>query len=88
MHEGFIHTSPMQSLGESFGSAIRKRRHQLGLSQEALADLAQIHRTYISAIELGKVSVGLDAANRIALALGVRLSDLIRAAEDNHPGAP
>jgi len=62
---------------------VRRLREQRRFSQEHLAELAGIHRTYISAIELGKVGVGLDVARALAQALSVRLSDLIRAAEDS-----
>lgn len=42
---------------------------------------AHVHRTYISSIELGKVNVGVEIANQVALALGMKLSDLIRKVE-------
>ena len=45
-----------------FGKAVRRRRLKLGLSQEDFAEKADVHRTYISSIELGKVSVGLEVA--------------------------
>ena len=67
--------------GYRFGQVIRTRRERLGLSQEEFADRAGVHRTYISSIELGKVSVGIEVANHLALALGKRLSELIREAE-------
>lgn len=35
-----------------------------------------MHRTYIRSFELGKVSVGIEVANELAGALGVRLSEL------------
>jgi len=44
-------------------------------------ELADVHRTFISSIELGKVNVGIEVANHLALALGIRLSDLVRKAE-------
>ena len=65
----------------AFGTAIRRRREKLGLSQEEFADQAGVHRTYISSIELGKVSVGIEVANHLALALGKRLSELVGEAE-------
>jgi transcriptional regulator with XRE-family HTH domain len=65
----------------TFGHAIRRERGILGLSQEKFAERANIHRTYISSVELGKVSVGIEIANALASALGMRLSDLIRKAE-------
>ncbi len=65
----------------SFGRAVRREREKLRLSQEDFAERADVHRTYISSIELGKVSVGLEVANGLARALGIRLSELIRRAE-------
>ena len=50
----------------SFGQAIRQGREKLGLSQEEFAERAEVHRTYISSIELGKVSVGIEVANALA----------------------
>ena len=65
----------------TFGRAIRRQRESLGLSQEKFAEQANVHRTYISSIELGKVSVGIEVANALATALEMRLSDLVRRAE-------
>jgi transcriptional regulator with XRE-family HTH domain len=64
-----------------FGIALRRVRLSAGLSQEDLAHHAGIHRTYVSSIELGKVTVGLDIAQRLAAALGMPLSQLILNAE-------
>ena len=71
-------------ISKAFGKVVRRRREGLGLSQEALADKAAIHRTYVSSIELGKVRVGLDVANKVANGLGIPLSELI--AEAQGPG--
>ena len=68
-------------VGQEFGMAIRRRRHKLGLSQEDFADRADIHRTYISSIELGKVDVGIGVAYKLAKALGIPLSKLLKEAE-------
>jgi transcriptional regulator with XRE-family HTH domain len=65
----------------TFGRAVRRERERQGMSQEAFAERAEVHRTYISSIELGKVSVGIEVANGLAGALGLRLSELIRRAE-------
>ncbi len=65
----------------TFGRAIRRQRERLGLSQEKFAEHADVHRTYISSVELGKVSVGIEVANALASALGLKLSDLVRRAE-------
>ncbi len=65
----------------TLGRAIRRERERLDLSQEDFAERAKVHRTYISSIELGKVGVGIEVANGLAAALGMKLSDLIRLAE-------
>jgi transcriptional regulator with XRE-family HTH domain len=65
----------------TFGRAVRRQRETLGFSQETFAERANVHRTYISSIELGKVSVGIEVANELAGALGIKLSDLVRLAE-------
>jgi transcriptional regulator with XRE-family HTH domain len=65
----------------SFGAVVRDERRKLGLSQEDFAEKANVHRTYISSIELGKVSVGIEVANELAVALDFRFSELIRLAE-------
>ncbi len=66
---------------QEFGMAIRKKRHKLNLSQENFADLANIHRTYVSSIELGKVDVGIGVAYKIARALNLSLSKLLKETE-------
>ena len=68
---------------KEFGMAVRRKRDRLRLSQEAFADLAGIHRTYVSSIELGKVDVGIGTAYKVASALKKPLSKLIKEAEDN-----
>ena len=64
-----------------FGTAVRRRREELGLSQETFADVAGIHRTYVSSIELGKVQVSIGIAHQLALALEWPLSRLFREVE-------
>lgn len=70
-------------LRKAFGIAVRKHRHKLDLSQEDFADRANIHRTYVSSIELGKVDVGIGVAYRVAEALNVTFSKLAKEAEKN-----
>lgn len=60
----------------AFGRAVRKHRDAAGLSQEQLADLAGIHRTYIGDVERGERNLGLVNVYRIAEALKVKLSVL------------
>ena len=61
----------------AFGNALRKFRTAKGISQEKLADLAEIHRTYIGYVERGTRNVALVNMTRIANALDVPLSRLI-----------
>jgi transcriptional regulator with XRE-family HTH domain len=71
----------MQEIEKEFGRVVRQRRLKLGLSQEAFADKAGIHRTYISSIELGKVQVSIRIANQLAMALEAPLSAVWREVE-------
>ena len=66
---------------KTFGRVVREKRQNLGLSQEDFAEKANVHRTYISSIELGKVSVGIEIANELAAALEMRFSELVQLAE-------
>jgi transcriptional regulator with XRE-family HTH domain len=68
-------------MSKLFGRAVRSLRERSGLSQEALAAKAGIHRTYVSSVELGKVRLGLDVAKKLAVALGLALSEVVALAE-------
>ncbi len=48
-----------------------------GLSQEALADLAGIHRTYVGSVERGERNIALDNIHALADALGVSAARLV-----------
>lgn len=74
-------------ISRAFGQVVRRRREDKRLSQEGLAALAGIHRTYISSIERGKVRLGLAVAKKIAASLGESLSALIAEAEAGGPKA-
>jgi transcriptional regulator with XRE-family HTH domain len=66
----------VENIEKLFGRIVRRYRERLGLSQEAFADFAGIHRTYVSSIERGKVQVSIGIAEQLALALGVPLSEV------------
>jgi transcriptional regulator with XRE-family HTH domain len=60
------------------GYNIQRLRKQRGLSQEALADLCGLHRTYIGTVERGEVNISLDNIQRIAVQLAVEPYVLLR----------
>lgn len=78
----------MQKIEELFGAAVRRHRERLGYSQEAFADHAGIHRTYVSAIERGKVQVSIAIAQKVADALEVPLSRIWREIEREFESSP
>lgn len=63
------------------GEALRSRRKALGISQEELADKAGLHRTYVSDVERGTRNVTVKNLFRLATALQIPTSTLIRHAE-------
>jgi len=67
----------MKNINKDVGLNIRKIREDKGLSQEKLAALADLHRTYIGQIERGEKNIGLKNLERIAKALGVNIKDLL-----------
>ena len=58
--------------------SIRAYRKQCGLSQEKLAEKAELHPVYISAVERGVKTISMDALVRIAKALDVRIRDFVK----------
>lgn len=61
-----------------FGARVRARRLELGLSQEALAAAAGLHRTYAGSVERGERNVALLNIVRLASALEIDPSELVR----------
>lgn len=67
-----------KSLVRIFARNIRSLRMKEGLSQEALAELANLHRTYVGSIERGERNVSLENIQKLARALNVHPADLLR----------
>ncbi|HSK97860.1 MAG TPA: helix-turn-helix transcriptional regulator [Euzebyales bacterium] len=61
-----------------FGRRVRERRLELKLSQEELAERAQLHRTYISSLEQGRRNVAVHNVVRLAEALDIDPAELVR----------
>jgi transcriptional regulator with XRE-family HTH domain len=62
---------------KGLGEAVRAQRKELGLSQEALADAAQLDRAHMGKIERGERNVTVLNLVRIAVAMEIRASDLM-----------
>lgn len=62
----------------NFGERLRSLRKTTGFSQEALANQAQMHRTYLSGIERGERNVSLINIAKLAKALDTSVSELFR----------
>ena len=60
-----------------FGDFVRKQRKAKGMSQEQLADKAELHRTYIGMIERGEKNITLLNILKIANALEIAPSTLL-----------
>lgn len=68
---------PININNQAFGARVRGWRDRLGLSQEKLAELAGLHRTYISDVERGARNLSLNSINKLASALQVSAATLL-----------
>lgn len=60
-----------------FGARLREVREKAGISQEKLAELAGLHRTYVSSVERGKRNISLQNIERLAEALETTMAALM-----------
>jgi transcriptional regulator with XRE-family HTH domain len=82
-------TRQANPLLRTIGLTIRALRRERGLSQEALAALAQIDRSYMSSVERGMRNVSILNIARMAAALDVPVRDLLGPREVPRPaGSP
>jgi transcriptional regulator with XRE-family HTH domain len=63
---------------EALAANLRRLRQARGLSQEELADRAELDRTYISSLERCVYGASIDVVDRLARVLGVEAAELIR----------
>ncbi len=66
----------MADIKKIFGKNLRVLRESKNISQEKLAELCGLHRTYIGSVERGERNVSLENIAKIAQALRVQISDL------------
>jgi transcriptional regulator with XRE-family HTH domain len=69
---------PLSSATAALGDRIRARRHELGLSQESLADQSGLHWTFVGQVERGRRNISLHNLLKVAAGLGVDPGDLVR----------
>ena len=72
----------------AFGRVLRSYRERAGLSQEELAELTDLHRTYISLLERGLNSPSLRTLVGLSRALGVTLTEMVAAFEHELDALP
>lgn len=67
----------MEDIRVRFGRAVRALRLERGVSQEAFAANAKINRSYMGQIERGEINISLDGIEKIAVALGITVGQLM-----------
>lgn len=72
-----------RNIQEAFGKKVRELRQKMGISQENFADICDLHRTYISDVELGKRNISIENIQRVADALNMTMEELFKEVEKN-----
>jgi transcriptional regulator with XRE-family HTH domain len=67
-----------QDIRVRFGRSLRQQRQNLGVSQEAFADMCELDRSYVGGIERGERNVALVNIEKIAKALKIPIAQLFR----------
>jgi ribosome-binding protein aMBF1 (putative translation factor) len=75
----------MSKLNDRFSGIVRQMREAQGWSQELLAENADLNRSYVGEIERGIASPSLLTAEKLAQALGIKLSELVAHCEAQEP---
>ena len=66
------------TIRDVFASNLRRVRLSKGLSQEKLAEIAGLHRTYVGSVERGERNISIDNIEVLSAALHVTASDLLK----------
>jgi len=73
----------LSQLDKILGLEIQRRRIENGWSQEYLAEITGLHRTYISQLERGLKSPSIRVFSHITNALGLTMSDFLHTVEES-----
>ena len=73
----------IETFRKSLGKVIQQRRKQLGLTQQQLAERAELHRTYISDVERGERNLSLESVYQLSKGLSTLISTLFAEAEND-----
>ena len=65
----------MEDIKLAFGKRVKELRLQKGISQEKLANIAGVDRTYMTQVENGKRNISIENVRKICIALNVSISD-------------
>ncbi|CAN7226079.1 helix-turn-helix transcriptional regulator [Variovorax sp. LjRoot175] len=84
MSRAFAKPPSKEKAQVAFGAAIRAFREERELTQEALAERADLHTTYVSSVERGERNVSLYNIARFAYGLRVPPSELMRCVDPGH----
>ena len=60
------------------GKRVKELRNKMGISQEELADRAQLDRTYITSVECGKRNISIVNIEKLTIALNISLSEFFK----------
>ena len=69
---------PISPAARAFGERVRARRHELGESQEQLADACGLHWTFVGQVERGRRNVSLHNILKLASGLNIDPCELVR----------
>ena len=81
-------TATISNARRRLGVRVRSSREERGLTQQSLADVIGIDRTYLSGIENGRRNVSFENLVRLARGLGIPLSELVDGVDVECDGKP
>lgn len=71
------------SIKVEVGKRIRELRNEMGISQEALANKAEIDRTYVTDVENGRRNISIENLHKLVIALQIEFKDFFNAPNFN-----